>query len=105
VTASSSWTRVVPRSVVPIIIICHNLLEDLSRLVRWLEDAGHECLVLLDNDALLQVPRTMAATLGTAMGFLRWKRHRALTGRDPVLMREAREQCMPLQAEATRERP
>lgn len=82
-TASSSWTRVVPRSVVPI-IICHNLLEDLSRL---------------------QVPRTMAATLGTAMGFLRWKRHRALTGRDPVLMREAREQCMPLQAEATRENP
>jgi hypothetical protein len=48
-TVGFSWARVVPRRDVPIIIICHNLLEDLSRLVRWLEDTGHERLVLLDN--------------------------------------------------------
>jgi rhamnosyltransferase len=58
----------------------------------------------LRRQALLQVPSTMAATLGTAMGALRWKRHRALTGRDAVLMREAREQCVPVHAEAAQGR-
>jgi hypothetical protein len=48
-TVGLSWTRVVSRREVPVIIICHNLVGDLSRLVRWLEDAGHERLVLLDN--------------------------------------------------------
>jgi hypothetical protein len=33
----------------PVVIICHNLVTDLSRLVQWLEDAGHETLLLLDN--------------------------------------------------------
>jgi glycosyl transferase family 2 len=59
----------------------------------------------LRGKALLEVPHTIAATLGAAMGALRWKRHRALTGRDAVLMRKAREQCMSLHAETTRERP
>lgn len=56
----------------------------------------------LRHQALLQVPRTMAATLGAAIGVLRWKRHRALSGRDAVLMHEAREQCIPLYAEMAR---
>jgi hypothetical protein len=42
-------TSVISRSAVPVIIICHNLVTDLARLVDWLEEAGHERLVLLDN--------------------------------------------------------
>jgi hypothetical protein len=43
------WTSVIPRSAVPVIIICHNLVTDLAKLVCWLEETGHERLVLLDN--------------------------------------------------------
>jgi hypothetical protein len=44
-----AWTAVVPRSQVPVIIICHNTVQDLLRLVEWLETTGHERLLLLDN--------------------------------------------------------
>lgn len=40
---------VVPRARVPIIIICHNAVTDLLRLLEWLERTGHERLLLLDN--------------------------------------------------------
>jgi glycosyltransferase involved in cell wall biosynthesis len=59
----------------------------------------------LRRQALRQVPLTMAATLGTAMGVLRWRRYQALTGRDLEIMHEAREQCVPLHAEAAQGRP
>ncbi|HYK02942.1 MAG TPA: glycosyltransferase family 2 protein [Thermoanaerobaculia bacterium] len=39
----------IPRSRIPVIIICHNVLTDLLRLIDWLERTGHERLVLLDN--------------------------------------------------------
>lgn len=44
-----AWSDVIARRDVPVVIICHNLVTDLSRLVQWLEDAGHETLLLLDN--------------------------------------------------------
>ncbi|MFJ8073873.1 hypothetical protein ACIQ7Q_08050 [Streptomyces sp. NPDC096176] len=39
----------VSRADIPVIIICHNLLSDLRRLVTWLEKSGHEEIHLLDN--------------------------------------------------------
>lgn len=48
-TAAAAWSDVVPRSRIPVIIICHNLVSDLMRLVDWLESTGHQQLVLLDN--------------------------------------------------------
>jgi GT2 family glycosyltransferase len=50
----------------------------------------------LRREAIAQVPRTAAATLGIAMGMLRWRRYRDLSGRDTELMRQTREQCVPL---------
>lgn len=41
--------HVICRSDVPVIIICHNLVSDLVKVVSWLEQTGHERLVLLDN--------------------------------------------------------
>lgn len=38
-----------PRSRIPVVVICHNVLSDLRRLVDWLERAGHENVILLDN--------------------------------------------------------
>lgn len=46
---NTQWSVVVPRAEVPIIVICHNLLSDLRLLVEWLETAGHEQIILLDN--------------------------------------------------------
>lgn len=48
-TAQAEWTDVIPRSHIPVVIICHNLVSDLLRLVDWLEKAGHQQLILLDN--------------------------------------------------------
>lgn len=50
----------------------------------------------LRREAIAQVPRTAAISLGIAVGMLRWRRHRDLSGRDTELMRQAREQCVPL---------
>ena len=41
--------HVICRSDVSVIIICHNLVSDLVKVVSWLEQTGHERLVLLDN--------------------------------------------------------
>jgi hypothetical protein len=46
---NSTWTRVVSRADVPIIVICHNLLADLTALVSWLESTGHQRLIFVDN--------------------------------------------------------
>jgi hypothetical protein len=46
---SGAWSAVTARRDLPVVIICHNLLADLSRLVQWLEGTGHETLLLLDN--------------------------------------------------------
>src|SRR5260370_11566138 len=43
------WAEPLPRAEVPVILICHNLVTDLARLVTWLEATGHEHIVLLDN--------------------------------------------------------
>lgn len=43
------WERVVPRSTIPVIVVCHNLVTDLCRLVEWLEESGHGRIILLDN--------------------------------------------------------
>jgi hypothetical protein len=44
-----AWRDVVARAEVPVILTCHNLLSDLTKLVGWLEAAGHERIILLDN--------------------------------------------------------
>lgn len=46
--ATPEW-QVLPRSQIPVIIICHNVVTDLIKLVNWLEWAGHERIFLLDN--------------------------------------------------------
>lgn len=43
------WDAVVPRGMVPTIIISRDMLSDLRRLIDWLERAGHENIILLDN--------------------------------------------------------
>lgn len=40
---------VMPRRLVPTIVICRDMLCDLRRLVDWLERAGHKAIILLDN--------------------------------------------------------
>jgi hypothetical protein len=65
----ATWTTVVPRREVPIIIICHNLLADLTALVAWLETTGHERLVLLDNASTYEPLRDfLAATQHEVVG-------------------------------------
>ena len=46
---TQAWQEPLPASEIPVILICHNLLSDLARLVTWLETAGHQRIVLLDN--------------------------------------------------------
>lgn len=55
------WTTVVPRRDVPIVIICHNLVSDLTALVGWLETTGHERLLLLDNASTYEPMRDFLA--------------------------------------------
>lgn len=47
--ADENWTELVGRADIPVIIICRDMLGDLRRLVRWLEAAGHQRIILLDN--------------------------------------------------------
>jgi hypothetical protein len=50
----------------------------------------------LRREAIAQIPRTAATSLGIAVGMLTWRRHRDLLRRDTELMQQAREQCVPL---------
>lgn len=50
----------------------------------------------LRREAVRQIPRTAAMTLGIATGMLRWRRDRDLLNRDTELMQQAREQCVQL---------
>jgi hypothetical protein len=47
--SACAWKAVVPRQQLPVVIVCRDLLSDLLLLVRWLEDTGHEKIILLDN--------------------------------------------------------
>lgn len=44
-----TWTEVVPRRDVPVVLLSRDQLSPLRALVAWLEDTGHERLILLDN--------------------------------------------------------
>ena len=44
-------STVVDRALVPTIIICRDVLSDVRALVGWLERAGHQEVVLLDNSS------------------------------------------------------
>jgi hypothetical protein len=46
---TSSWTDVIERRSVPIVIISHNQLSGLQQLLGWLVATGHERITLLDN--------------------------------------------------------
>jgi hypothetical protein len=50
----------------------------------------------LRREAIRQIPRTAAMSLGIAAGMLRWRQYHALLERDTDLMCQAREQCVPL---------
>jgi hypothetical protein len=39
----------VPRAQLPVVVICRDLVSDLMVLVAWLENTGHEKIILLDN--------------------------------------------------------
>lgn len=54
----------------------------------------------LRREAIRQIPRTGAMTLGIAAGMLHWREHRDLLDRDAELMRQAREQCVLLNPDA-----
>lgn len=56
------------RASVPTIIICRDVLADLRRLVDWLERAGHQELILLDN----------ASTYPPLLTYLRDSPHRVI---------------------------
>jgi hypothetical protein len=45
----TAWTSVVSRADLPVVVICHNQLRDLTALLGWLERCGHERILLLDN--------------------------------------------------------
>jgi hypothetical protein len=49
VNPDAGWADPLPRRQLPVVIICRDLVSDLRRLVGWLEAAGHERLVLVDN--------------------------------------------------------
>jgi GT2 family glycosyltransferase len=50
----------------------------------------------LRREAIRQIPRTAAMSLGIAAGMLRWRQYHVLLERDTDLMCQAREQCVPL---------
>lgn len=46
---NKSWRSILPRQKLPILIICRDLVSDLTSLVNWFEKTGHENIILLDN--------------------------------------------------------
>lgn len=45
------WKSILPRQRLPVIVVCRDLLSDLILLVKWLEKASHENIILLDNNS------------------------------------------------------
>lgn len=48
---TTTWTHIIPKKVLPVVIICRDIVSSLSSLVSWFENAGHENIILLDNNS------------------------------------------------------